>query len=246
MRTTLVAGLIGAMERNLARGQMDFALFEVGQIFLPTSEPLPEERRRVAGLLVGRREGWLKPGSPFDVFDVKGAVEGLLAAVGYEAQYEAGEERWLHPGLQGRVAVDGRHVGVFGELHPGVSRRLALQARAFIFEIDLDALGPAKPVRLRELPKFPPVVRDLSFFVAESVSARFIAETIERLRDTLCVSVQVVEDYREPGKVPPGEKGMLWSLTYRAPDRTLTDSEVDERHAALRVRLEETLHIALR
>ena len=56
----------------------------------------------------------------------------------------------------------------------------------------------------------------------------------------------VLEDYREPGHVPPGDKGMLWSFTYRAPDRTLTDAEVDALHNALRERLAGLLSLRLR
>ncbi len=83
--------------------------------------------------------------------------------------------------------------------------------------------------------------RDLSFFIDEGVTAARIREAIERARNPLLVDVRVLEDYREPGKVPQGKKGMLWSFTYRAPDRTLTDAEVQTLHDGLVTQLAEAL-----
>ena len=243
MRTTLIAGLTGALERNLLRGVADVKLFEVGEVFLPTGGAMPDERRRVAGVLAGRADGWLRPGAELDLFDVKGAVEELLSALGHAADYEAGAEPWLHPGAQARVTVGDRPIGALGELHPDLARALGLEVRALVFELDLASLGPAPAQALTELPRFPAVTRDLSFFIAAHVTAREIARAIAAARDPLCAEFRVVEDYREPGKVPAGKKGMLWSFTYRAPDRTLTDAEVQALHDALRARLQQSLQI---
>ena len=245
MRTSLVPGLLHALQRNVARGQAEVRIFEVGEIFLPTTETLPEERRRVAGLLAGHESGWLKTGAPLDVFDCKGVVGELLAALGHPVDFEPSREPWLHPGVQARVLVGGREVGVLGELHPDVARAFALPeaARPFVFELDLALLGVAPVARLGEPARFPAVTRDLSFFVAADITAREIRRILDELRDPLCVEVRVLEDYREKGKVPPGSKGMLWSFTYRAVDRTLTDVEVQTLHTSLLERLRARLTI---
>jgi phenylalanyl-tRNA synthetase beta chain len=253
MRTTLVAGLLLALQRNLLRGVGDVRLFEVGDVFVPRERSGDlkldtgiDERRRVAGLLHGHRDGWLTPGGRVDFTDLKGVVAELLSSLGHEAQHEAGSTPWLHPGVQARVLVGGRPVGVWGELHPDLARALELPFPPLLFELDLGALGPTAPPVMRELPRFPAVVRDLSFFVAAELPARVIEEKLLELRDPLCVEVQVLEDYREAGRVPEGQKSMLWSLTYRAADRTLTDAEVETVHEALRQRLAGALQVRLR
>jgi phenylalanyl-tRNA synthetase beta chain len=239
MRTTLVAGLLLALARNLTRGVRDVRLFEVGDVFLPRargdarrSDTGVDEERRVAGVLQGHRDGWLQPGPALDFFDAKGVVAELLASLGHAAAYAQGNAPWLHPGVQAEIAG----LGFVGELELGQG--------CFLFELTLPAASPV-PV-MAELPRFPEVVRDLSFFVAAELPARAIGETLERLRDPLCVTVSVLEDYREAGHVPEGQKSMLWSLTYRAPDRTLTDAEVDGLHAELRKKLAEVLAVTLR
>jgi phenylalanyl-tRNA synthetase beta chain len=121
-----------------------------------------------------------------------------------------------------------------------VRAAVGVEAPCFTFEMSLE--GITLPTRkFRELPRFPAVVRDLSFFVEEKLPAARIAASIAELREPLREDVRVLEDYREAGKVPAGSKGMLWSVTYRAPDRTLTDQEVN----ACQVRLVEHLRTAL-
>ena len=114
-----------------------------------------------------------------------------------------------------------------------------------MFELDLQALPQKALVAVAELPRFPSVARDLSFFVDESVSAARIGAVVARLRDPLCVDVRVLEDYRGE-KRPAGKKGMLWSFTYRAADRTLTDGEVQKLHDELVTRLRTELSVDLR
>jgi phenylalanyl-tRNA synthetase beta chain len=246
MRTTLLVGLLNALQRNVSRGQTEVRLFELGEIFLPRAKELPDERRRVAGVLAGHQDGWLRPGASLDYWDAKGVVEELLAALGHVAEFEPGREVQLHPGVQARILVGGKPVGHVGELHPDVARELGVEARPFVFELALDELGEAGWPRVEELPRFPSVTRDLSFFVSADKPAREIRALLESLRDPLCVEVRVIEDFRDPGKVPAGQKGMLWSFTYRAADRTLTDAEVQSLHASLTDRLKAALPVTLR
>ncbi|MCA1664503.1 MAG: phenylalanine--tRNA ligase subunit beta, partial [Myxococcales bacterium] len=169
MRRSLMPGLCLALQRNLARGNDDVRIFEVGAIFLPRAQnELPDERWCAAGLLHGHADGWLKPGAALDFFDVKGVVEELVRALGHEARCEPGPRTpGLHPNIAAHVYVDATKIGVVGELHPDAARALGVEGRPLVFELDLGALPPSRPVALAELPRFPSVTRDLSFFVDE-------------------------------------------------------------------------------
>ena len=237
MRRSLLPGLCLALQRNLQRGSSDVRIFEVGAVFLPKQgSELPDERWYAAGLLHGHADGWLKPGAALDFFDVKGVVEELCGALGHEARLEPGQAAGLHPKIAAHVYVGAIRVGVAGELHPDAARALGVEGRPLLFELDLQALPPARPIAVAELPRFPSVTRDLSFFVDENVTAARIRGLVDKLRAPLLVDVRVLEDYRGD-KRPTGKKGMLWSFTYRAPDRTLTDAEVQKLHDELVTRL---------
>ena len=244
MRTSLLPNLLAALARNLKFGMNDVALFEVGSVFLARGrDELPEEPRRLAGVLAGRAAGWLGDGPPVDFYDARGAVEAVLAELATSADRQVAFERvtgapFLHPGVAADVLVDGVRVGQVGEIHPAVRAAFEIEARAFAFDLDLEALPEPGPRQMRPIPRFPAVTRDLSLFVAADLPAARVGDLI---RDPLIEGVRVLEEYRDPDKVPPGKKGLLWSITYRSPERTLTDAEVDSRHEALVAHLVEKL-----
>ena len=239
LRTSLLPNLLAALARNLSFGQTDVRLFEVGHVFLDGGERLPDEPLFVAAVLCGERPGWLKPGDPIDFYDAKGTVERLLGALAlpFELIPARSEDGFLHPGVAGAIVVSGQHVGVVGELHPATREMLGIDRPCFVFELSLDLLPLPPRVMAQPVPRVPAILRDISFFVEETVPAARVAEVIGDAKPQILESFQVLEDYREPGKVPPGKKGMLWSFTYRGGDRTLTDAEVDSVHEALASRL---------
>lgn len=259
LRTQLLPGLLEALRTHLSRGQRDVRLFEVGEVFLragrgPEAGDLPDERTRVAGVLAGCRDHWLKEqkGDELDFFDLRGLVEELCGGLGLGAwtlrAAEPGEAPWLHPGVSA-VLLDGAGtvVGELGEVHPDLRGRMEIEARAFAFELDLpQALAEEAAYAYQALPRFPGTSRDLSFFVAAQVPAGDLLALLRQTGEGLLTDVQVLEDYREAGRVPTGQKGMLLSLTYRSPERTLTDEEVQRAHDAVVAYLRKQVHVELR
>lgn len=235
MRTSLLPGLADTLRRNLARGVADVRLFEVGPIVRKVAGGPPEEPTYAAGVLAGRAPGWLKPGAPLDFFDARRAVEDLLRGFGVEdAAFVAGPRApFLHPGVSAEVRLPGGEpVGLVGEIEPRLARRLGLEQTALYFEVCVDRLAGARgPIRTVPPPRFPAVTRDVSFWIDAGVPAAEVRAAFAAAGEALLRSVAVLEDFRDVRYVPAGKKGMLWTLTYRADDRTLTDEEVDAAHA---------------
>src|SRR5207248_903460 len=138
-----------------------------GHVFLP-GDPV-DEREMVAGVLTGPAgSGMHAEDRSLDFFDAKGAVEALLEALLVRAGGvgDSASEGPFHPGRSAAVLAGGRPVGVVGELHPRVAEEIGLGDgdRVALFEVDLSALSSlATPVEYREIPRFPPVRRDLAF-----------------------------------------------------------------------------------
>jgi phenylalanyl-tRNA synthetase beta chain len=249
MRTSLLPGLCDAARRNLARSVSDVALFEVGPIVRRAIDPkeAPVETPAAAAILVGRRPGWLKPDDPVDFFDAKLIARELLRVLGVEAPafVPAGQTATgtatvpalFHPGVSAEIrtsATGGHLIGQVGEIHPRLRRKLGLDATAFYLEVALDAIaGERRPVRSVAPPRFPASSRDLSFWIDAGVTADAQRALLASAAEPLLRDLAVLEDYRDPRYAPPGKKGMLWTLVYRADDRTLTDVEVDAAHAKI-------------
>lgn len=247
MRTTLLPNLLSAVKHNLAHQVADVGLFEIGSVFLAsgpvTATALPDEPRRVAAVLAGVGSGHLGDRRPVDVFDLKGILDHLLDALAARAVFAPLTDcPYLHPGYAAALTLpSGVRAGEIGEIHPRVLEAYAIEQPVYAFELALDVIDQPGFAQMQPIARYPAITRDLSFFVEAGVTAERVRAIIEAERQALLESVEVLEDYRDPERVPAGQKGMLWSLTYRAGDRTLTDGEVDRAHEALATHLLDAL-----
>jgi len=231
LRTSLVRpGLLSVLRTNQRQGRRDVAAFEIGRVFQPAAI-LAAEPRRLALLLAGSAgRHWSARTRAFDFFDLRGAVETAFDALGLGAPLltRASEPSWLQPGQAARVSFEGRDVGFLGALHPSLLEAWDLKGPAFAAELSLepllDAETPAR--RLRSLPRFPAVERDLSLIVdAAAASADLLAAARAAGGDRL-VEVAVADRY-EGEPVPKGRVSLTLALRLQDPARTLLSEDVD-------------------
>ena len=245
LRVTLLGSLLDVAQRNLAHGAASVRLFESGAVFLPRpGEQLPHEPYRLAALLIGgvRPATWRDADPPqADFFAAKGALEGVLRAVRAPYELEPGTEPFLHPGRAAQINVAGNPVGWIGEIHPLVAAEWDIEQTVAAFELDLDAVPePATPA-YRDVTSFPEVREDLAVVVPDEVPAARVLDTVRRSGAPLLASVEVFDVYRNPELLGEGNVSLALRLSYRAPDRTLTDEEVGAKRAEIADALAEEL-----
>ncbi len=228
MRPSLLPGLVAAAGRNAARGMGDVALFEVGQVFLGDGEG--DQRIAAAGLRRGtaRPSGagrhWSGTAAPVSVFDSKADAMALVAALGVSpaaVQAVAGGPDYLHPGRCLTFRMGPKTViGVCGELHPDVLRRLDVAGPVSCFEIILDAL-PAPKVRATKarskltLSDLMPVERDFAFLVDRKVAAADLVGAAQGADRALVTGVSIFDVYDGKG-MPEGRKSVGLAVTLQA------------------------------
>ena len=239
MRPSVVPGLVVAAQRNADRGYPDVALFEVGQVF---HGDRPEDQLTAAG---GVRRGLAKPAhigrhwstgkAQADVFDAKGDLLALLAAVGapmQALQVVPGGPPWLHPGRSGTVQIGPQNtLGWFGELHPRVLETLAAEGPLVVFEALLERVPEPKARATRARPPlalspFQPVQRDFAFLVDRAVKAGDIVRAAQNAERRLITGVTVFDVYEGSG-IEPGKKSIAIAVTLQPRERTLTEAEID-------------------
>ena len=222
MRTTALPSMLDILARNDAYHNKTVRLYELAKIYLPReNEPLPEEPKV---LLLGA----YGPGESF--FSMKGRVEAILKAIRCKsAEYTACKDnRSYHPGRCAVVTVDGRQVGVFGQIHPLVSDNYGIDCEVFTAELDfttlLTTLSPEPTYT--PLPRYPAVTRDLSIVCKESVTVGMLDSCIRKAGGKLLKEIRLFDIYRGIG-ILPGNKSVAFSLSLRADDRTLNDTDID-------------------
>jgi len=233
LRTSLLPGLLRALRTNRSRQVRAAALFEVGHVFRlasgPTDVPV-EEHDAIAWSMFGVPDpGVHGGGRQVDFFDAKGAVEELMEALGIERwALEGSGPAPYHPARSARVLVGGDPAGVVGELEPTVAERFDLPGRVGVAELDATALTAHATTipGYRDIPRYPPVRRDLAFTVPEPVPAGDVESAIRDAGGDLVWSVVLFDVFRGP-PVREGRKSLAFSVDFRAPGRTLHDQEAD-------------------
>ena len=225
LRTTLLGSLLDAARHNAARGTGDLALFESGSIYLDTGDRLPLEVHALGALLTGRvlPESWRGGGdATWDLFAAKGILAALLDTLRIPWDVREGAHPFLHPGRSARVYSGETELGWLGELHPLVARAWDVDGAVAGFEIDLKLAIAQAPEEIPFTPftTFPPVLRDLAVVRPDGISAAQIVAAARQHAD----EAEVFDVYGD---------SLAMHLVFRAPDRTLTDAEVNERIEAI-------------
>lgn len=249
MRPTLLPGLLESIRFNLNHQRRDLKLFEIGKVFAASTgeETLPTEREMFALAITGGEtlQKHLEPVRPLDFYDAKGAVEAALELVGFPAvEFRPAEVKHLRSGQSAAVLIDGGLVGHVGRLSEPISGGYKFRTPVFVAEIDLDAVlaRNTTPVYYRPLPKYPSVIRDVSFLVGRDIAFDDIREAVIDQGYEICRNVGFVDIFEGKG-IEEGKRSLTVRLEYRSDERTLVEDEVSGVHGQILDSLSRTLSI---
>ncbi|MHB1126462.1 MAG: phenylalanine--tRNA ligase subunit beta [Bacillota bacterium] len=248
MRTTLIPNLLEVAGRNASRRVMDLGIFELGKVFFPAGEGQPNEKTMIAALCMGVQEkGWDWPAQELDFYFLKGVVEELCRSLGIDCEFRAGSAGGLHPGRTAEIMIGDIIVGLLGEVHPDVLGNFQLPGRASVLELNGDILLEKARLKVEYSPvgRYPAVHRDLAVVVREEVPAATVSGIIAATGGPL-LHGQHLFDLYQGGQVLAGHRSLAYSLTFQAPDRTLTDEEVGDIHRRIVGELNSRLGAELR
>ncbi len=229
LRPSLLPGLVDSIAYNRRRERRHVRLFEIGSTFSAASG----ERRALAFGWSGTAvpEHWGGGARPVDLFDIKGVAERVAAALQVPVRFRPRVLSCLVDGRAASVMHGETEVGVLGQLAPGVAQARDLPAGedVYVAEFDLDRLACQAPldVRAEPLPRHPSVGRDLSIIVAETLPAEAVRGTIVAAAPTTLVALCEFDRYKGKG-IAEGQVSLSLHLTFRAAERTLTDTEVQQ------------------
>lgn len=236
LRTSLIPSLLEVLKTN-AGADAPTRVFEIGKVYLPapikTSGEIapPDERLRIgiALLAAPSQPHWQKQNTAIDFFTLKGIVERIFNGLGAPtAVFRATQNPPFHPGRCAAASLNGEDVGMLGEIHPDIAERYELRHRAYIALIDFDALVRHISITPKFDPfsKTPPADRDIALVVPEKTSAAAIESTVRAAAGVLLENARVFDVYQGEN-IADGFKSMAVALRFRAPDRTLQESEIE-------------------
>ena len=221
MRTTVLPSMLEILTRNYNFRNKSARLYELGRTYFEREDGLADEPKVLS---LGAY------GTGMNFFALKGAVEAILRSIRAEdVTFEAVKDNpSYHPGRCAQVLVDGKSVGVFGQIHPLVAQNYGVDVELYCAELSFDALFAAMgaaPI-YKPLPKFPSVTRDIAVVCGEDITVGALENAIRKGAKGLLKEVKLFDIYRGKG-VEDGKKSVAFNLVLRSDDRSLTSEEAD-------------------
>ncbi|HEY8953837.1 MAG TPA: phenylalanine--tRNA ligase subunit beta [Candidatus Dormibacteraeota bacterium] len=239
LRTSLLPSLVDVVALNRDRGRDEVRVYEIASAFLARvgeKNSQPEEPLRLGAVATAGNTGDSGREAFYALKSVLAACLESLSAP--SCTYQRGAAELFHPGRCAAVILEGRQLGYLGELHPTVAATLKVEGRLVAFEIDLEpVLAASRTPRAQPLPRFPAVQRDLAVVAEEHVAAGSLLAAIKEAAGDLLENAHAFDEYHG-AQVPEGHKSIGFTLTFRSPERTLTDAEVDKVMTEIKLALE--------
>ena len=223
MRTTPLNGMLTALSTNFNRRNRNVRLYEIANIYLPKQLPvteLPDERIQFTLGMYG--DG--------DFYTMKGVVEEFFAKVGMDHKItydpKAGKP-FLHPGRQANIIYDDRVLGYIGEVHPTVAANYSIKERVYIASIDMPQVVELATFdrKYEGIAKYPAATRDISMVVPKEILAGDIEAVFDAKGGAYLEAYELFDVY-EGAQIKEGFKSMAYSLTFRAKDKNLEESDI--------------------
>lgn len=226
LRYSLITSLFKIYEYNIAHGNKDIFIFELGKGFFKKEDKYVENLK-LCVLMTGEFYTGINEKKNVDFYITKGIAEDILNFMGYENRYSFVSPKncpkEFHPGQTAEIIVNGKNIGIIGKLHPEI-----VTTDVFTMEINIDKLLEIKTgtPKYKEISKFPSVLKDIALVVDKKVEAGELAKVIKKACGSNLSEIHVFDVYEGVG-IEEGKKSLAFSLSFSSQDRTLTDDEIN-------------------
>lgn len=234
LRPSLIPGLLAVVKHNWDFQNQNINGFEVGRIHYKVGDQYKEQTTG-AVVLSGRRapHHWDGTDAEADFFELKGIVENVFDEMHLEGyQFLPSDQSIFHTGRRAKIVAFGQEIGVIGEIHPEVLRKLGIPQRIYIAEWNLHDLHRFRKTKeqMKPLAEYPSIDRDWTITLREATPIQEVLAIIQAIESPYLEEVTLKDLYRSE-KVGEKRKNVTIHFVYRDRKRTLSQEEVDLEHA---------------
>jgi phenylalanyl-tRNA synthetase beta chain len=252
MRPSLFGEMLETVERNVSRKNYNLRIFEMGNACCANSEIYSEERQDLCVVLTGQRNPERfsdELAVVYDFYDLKGLLESLFEKLGIsDYAFDIAEDDTFTPGCGATVSVRGKTIGRIGKLADVYTKGLRTEYPVYMAQLDADVLinYDAGRIFYQAIPVYPSTTRDVAFVADKSLKHDTVIKFIGKAKLKNLEKVQLFDIFEDDEHIGPNRRSMAYTLTFRNPERTLTDKEVNKPFEKLRKKLADELKVELR
>ena len=251
MRSTLLPHLLKNALYNFNHGEKNVRLYESDKVFTRTTEKLAKERYVFAGIISGQTAPiyWKEKAVQTDFYDVKGIIEHLLEDAGIKKfSFVPSEENYLQKGQSADIFFKKKKIGSIGKIDTKTARTFDIEVPIYFFELLFDEIMNSERKTIPQfqvIPKFPPVLRDISFLISDEYFLESIRKTIFAANPGVISKVVLFDEYK--GKnIKAGYRSLTFSLSFSSVNKTLNDEFVNNLFTKIVKKLQNEFNIEMR
>ncbi|MFH1892237.1 MAG: phenylalanine--tRNA ligase subunit beta [Candidatus Zixiibacteriota bacterium] len=250
LRQNLLSSFLNIISYNLNRKKSDISFFEVGRVFIPSGDKLPNELLKLGIAFCGKEQAvhWDRELSDYDFFDLKGVLQSISSELRIgDLKLSPKESRLLEKSMSFDVLFGKDICGICGEVARRAREQYDIDLPVFYAEIDMQMLYEkfSSERTFVPVPKYPSSLRDLAVIVDNDVFSADLRDEIVQSGGELVTRVELFDIY-EGKPIPASKKSLAYSIEYRSDSKTLTDEEVDTVHRRIIERLTKKFSAELR
>ena len=223
MRVSLIPSIVRTSLNNLNRKNNEGRLFELAKVYnLVKGQELPKEKANLSLAVYGENE---------DFYTLKGVIEEVLEVFcnGASVNYEVSDKKFMHPTRSASIIINGKEIGVLGQLHPSLASSLGIDKALYVAELCFDDLACEfnDKVVYAQISKFPNIERDLALILDENVKYSDVVNVIKANGGEFLREVSLFDIY-QGDQIAKGKKSMAFNLNFVSNERTLSVEEIDQ------------------
>lgn len=223
MRTTLLAGVLDVVAKNLNYGNKKGKLYEVGNVFRSEVIPvvdLPQEIRTLSIAMYGET----------DFYQMKGVVENIMKQYQIDVEHlSVNDNPSFHPGRGAGIFHKDIYLGTMGEIHPMVAKKFDIKEKVYITELNVETILSLQNTERKysEIPKLPSITRDMALVLADEFEVGEVIKEVKSRNYEFLEKVDFFDMYKGKG-IEEGFKSLAFSFVFRSRSRTLNDEEINQ------------------
>src|SRR5680860_28631 len=253
LRQSLAPGLFHNVKTNQTKSD-DLGFFEIGNTFFnaqggydrgdSTNTRLPYQEKRIGVVLASKNNPFLK------LKDIASNFVKEIFGENSDVNFSKFENNpgWSDKKATAIISISGEELGWLGSVNQEVNKNLNIKLETALLELNFNKinklLSQQSPFRLKETPKYPSVIRDISFVVLDKILYNDIKEVISNFHP-LIKEIELFDVY-QGNKLSEGEKSLAFRITYQSLKKTLRSGEVDEVQNSLLKKMDEKFNAKLR
>lgn len=256
LRNTLFPNLLKAITNNLKQGNSVLNGFEFGHVFSGNISFNYQETEQVSGIFGGieQKNSYSENFKLLEWPEAKGKLENIFDKLNLLIywRYSTSKiyENLLHPFRTSKLyLIDGRSIGIFGQIHPILAKQLTISSTFYLFEFNFEMLkNELKYHKLsfyQSYSSYPKIVKDLSFIVDQKTNFEKVKNVITLVATKYLVSIELLDEYKG-NSIPARSTSLCVQLTFRSFEKTLLNKEIEDLVTSIKFELNKSLNAIAR